>query len=173
MPSAFNQTKGFTSYRTERLTCLGGISCSLTSVEFNLNATESTSEVLNRLNTKYEGKGWCISYSGPQSKGKQSVPVFSSPRIVARPLGIHKETATRNIAREQPEQQPDSTGVQEAVQSPGNRVQHEKGTRSLSPFVKWLLDLSMCSLSSAVRFEAIAIIGLLVMHSEPSVDRAQ
>ncbi|BBN14231.1 hypothetical protein MPTK1_6g09940 [Marchantia polymorpha subsp. ruderalis] len=64
-----------------------------------------------------------------------------------------------------------STALQELEHGLGG----VRGTKSineeLDPFLKWMLHLALASTSAVVRMEAVAIIGVLVVHSEPLVGR--
>ncbi|KAG6540956.1 hypothetical protein Mapa_017677 [Marchantia paleacea] len=67
--------------------------------------------------------------------------------------------------------QKQSTALQELEHGLGGVGGTNSCDEELDPFLKWMLHLALASTSAVVRMEAIAIIGVLVVHSEPLVGR--
>jgi hypothetical protein len=128
---------------------------------------------LPKTEVKFEGNGWFIPNTPFHGKEKASAPIFSCPRILCHPVTLPKDISIDVL----------SPGLRISPQVPGHAEQQKdtaevKGNMgerdwSLSPFTEWLLDIAMGSPSLGVKFEATAIIGLLVVHSEPLVERVQ
>jgi hypothetical protein len=128
---------------------------------------------LPKTEVKFEGNGWFIPNTPFHGKEKASAPIFSCPRILCHPVTLPKDIPIDVL----------SPGLRISPQVPGHAEQQKdtaevKGNMgerdwSLSPFTEWLLDIAMGSPSLGVKFEATAIIGLLVVHSEPLVERVQ
>jgi hypothetical protein len=131
---------------------------------FRLQLGEASFANLPKTEVKFEGNGWFIPNTPFHGKEKASAPIFSCPRILCHPVTLPKDISIDVLSPAHAEQQKDTAEVK------GNMGERDW---SLSPFTEWLLDIAMGSLSLGVKFEATAIIGLLVVHSEPLVERVQ
>ncbi|CAM6102999.1 unnamed protein product [Calypogeia fissa] len=132
-----------------------------------------------------EEKGWFIqgfSNGGSNLRVGFSV-LFSSPRVKVHPQagdnfgqhthggGVLTENGVDNGGQEPPR---GSDHLQRQVSHHGEAGFNSSvsaGDMNLS--VKWMLDLALTSLSSNVKFEAVANLGVLVMHSEPLTERSK
>ncbi|KAH8946143.1 hypothetical protein BDL97_12G077700 [Sphagnum fallax] len=131
---------------------------------FRLQLGKASFANLPKTEVKFEGNGWFIPNTPFHGKEKASAPIFSCPRILCHPVTLPKDISIDVLSPGHAEQQKDTAEVK------GNMGERDW---SLSPFTEWLLDIAMGSLSLGVKFEATAIIGLLVVHSEPLVERVQ
>jgi hypothetical protein len=131
---------------------------------FRLQLGKASFANLPKTEVKFEGNGWFIPNTPFHGKEKASAPIFSCPRILCHPVTLPKDISKDVLSPGHAEQQKDTAEVK------GNMGERDW---SLSPFTEWLLDIAMGSLSLGVKFEATAIIGLLVVHSEPLVERVQ
>lgn len=100
-----------------------------------------------------------------------ALPVFSSRRVVCRPSKWQNGATTdRSLGPEQGEEEEEEA---RAIHD-GNDAEVDMASSSdLNPFIDGLLDMSAHSPNLGIRFEATAMIGLLVAHTEPVSERAQ
>jgi hypothetical protein len=129
-------------------------------------------------------KGLYVERASKESNNLQASqrPIFSSSRISFLLEG--QEISAQHV--------PSRTGLSESESEQGRRESHEDsaqqqllvreqnearfGTisslpKDLNVVVKWVLHLAQTSPGPNVKFEAIATIGVLVMNSEPHLER--
>lgn len=129
------------------------------------------SESFSRLNFSCEGRGWFIP-SGYLRDEQIPLPVFSSPRVFCGLSKLQNETTKGALGPEQVDRQRDIIGEED----PSLRCCFDGADMSsLDPsfFVDWLRQMAGHPSDSGISFEATAIMGLLVAHSEPVAERAQ
>lgn len=122
---------------------------------------------LERLKPRYVGVDWSHSSSVPFSKEQVAIPVYFSPRVICHIPESHNQIPTTSTSAHGHSEKQSVSRRQEGLLVPYLE------TRNLNAFLQWLLDLALHSSSSAIRFEATAILDLLVVHSQPSIERAQ
>ena len=138
---------------------------------FSISKHGGISERFSRLNFTHEGIGWFIS-SRYTRQEQISLPVFSSPRVFCGLSKLQNKTTKGSLGREQVEHQRDISGDED----PSMRYRTDGADMaSLDPshFVDWLRHMAAHPSNLDISFEAIAIMGLLVAHSEPVAERAQ
>ncbi|KAG0579005.1 hypothetical protein KC19_4G065600 [Ceratodon purpureus] len=129
------------------------------------------SESFSRLNFTYEGTGWFIP-SDYTRQEKNSVPVFSSPRVFCGVSKLPNETTKGSVGPEQIEHQRNVDGEEDPS------LRHcidgaDIASLDPSPFLNWLRKMAAHPSNLGISFEATATIALLVAHSEPVAERAQ
>lgn len=114
----------------------------------------------------YEGIGWFMRLE------QSPLPIFSSRRVFCGPSKLQDGTTSGSSGPEQAEQGRNiSEEVARAMHHGSDEV--DMASLDLNPFVDGLLDMAAHSPNLGIRFEATAITGLLVAHTEPVLERAQ
>jgi hypothetical protein len=151
-------------------------------IRFNLNVRKNSgsssiskhggiSESFSRLNFSCEGRGWFIP-SGYLRDEQIPLPVFSSPRVFCGLSKLQNETTKGALGPEQVDRQRNIIGEEDPSL---RRCFDGADMSSLDPsfFLDWLRQMAGHPSDSGISFEATAIMGLLVAHSEPVAERAQ
>lgn len=133
----------------------------------NVNSDQDgKNQGLERLNPSHVAVDRSHSSSVPVGKEQVAVPVYFSPRVICHIPESHNQIPTTSTSTH------GHSEKQSVPRQEGSLVPYLEA-RSLNAFLEWLLDLALHSSSSAIRFEATAILDLLVVHSQPSIERAQ
>lgn len=101
-----------------------------------------------------------------------SLPIFSSRRVFCGPSKLQNGATTGSLGPEQVEHRR-NISEEKALAMHDGSDEVDMASLDLNPFVDGLLDMAAHSPNLGIRFEATAIMGLLVAHTEPVSERAQ